>query len=217
MPRTQSERLWVAGAAVLALLLAVTGYFLLIGPQRARTAAVKDNVASTSFQATTLQSRLTSLVQQSKQIATYRAGLTRAQQALPAASDLTATPALLRSLAATAATTSTSITSLTVGDPAPFTPAVTSTPAAAPSSSSTDTTSAAPVAAAPASTTALSTIAVGATVTGSTAHLTQFLAALQTGQPRALLVTAATLSGHGGTGPDVSSLNLTMSAFVRST
>ena len=216
MPRTQSERLWVAGAAVLALLLAVTGYFLLIGPQRARTAAVKDDVASTSFQATTLQSRLTSLVQQSKQIATYRAGLTRAQQALPAASDLTATPALLRSLAATAATTSTSITSLTVGDPAPFTPAATSTPAAAPSSSSTDTTTT-PVAAAPASATALSTIAVGVTVTGSTAHLTQFLSALQTGQPRALLVTAATLAGHGGTGPDVSSLNLTMSAFVRST
>ena len=38
MPRTQTERLWIGGGAVLALIVTVIGYFFLIGPQRSKTA-----------------------------------------------------------------------------------------------------------------------------------------------------------------------------------
>ena len=210
MPRTQAERLWIVGAALVALIMAAVGYFLLIGPERSHAAAVRSDTSDASFQTTTLQSRISSLTAQSKQLATYRAALAKAQSALPTANDRTATPQLIRALASTASATSTAITSLTVGQPTAVTPTTPATPAAASSSSASTSGSTPAPAAAPPST--LSSIAVGATVSGVPAALNRFLSAVQNTGSRALLVTSVTLAKSTG---QATSMTLTMTAFVR--
>ncbi|WP_375480913.1 hypothetical protein [uncultured Jatrophihabitans sp.] len=210
MPRTQTERLWVVGAALVALIMAAVGYFLLIGPERSRAASVRRDASDTSFQTATLQSRIASLTAQSKQLTTYRAALAKAQRALPTADDRTATPQLIRDLASTASATSTAITSLTVGQPTALTPSTPATPTASSPSSSGSTSAGTAAPATPTST--LSSIAVGATVSGVPAALNSFLSAVQTTGSRALLVTSVTLSKTTGR---LTTMTLTMTAFVR--
>ncbi|MBE7190416.1 hypothetical protein [Jatrophihabitans endophyticus] len=219
MPRTKIEKIWLGGAVAVALLLAVIGYFFLIGPQRAKTHDVRGQVADAQLQTTTLQSRIISLTSEQKQLASFRAKLAEAQKALPTLDDLSANPALLRSLQKIARQSSTSVSSLTIGDPtAVAAPAATSTSTAspAPSSSSASATSTAPVGSTTTTATSLYSVDITASVSGSTNGLTGFLTRLQQNQPRAVLISGVTMGGATGTGSrGEQTMSLTMTAFVR--
>ena len=217
MPRTQIEKLWLGGAAIAALLIAVVGYFFLVSPQRARTSSVEDQVSSAQLQTVSLQARITSLTSEQKKASSFRAALAQARGALPTLDDLSATPALLKSLQAIAHQSSTSVSSLTVGDPAAViaTPAVAdaTTPTATPSTSASSSVGAPAVAPAP----SLYSVAVTASVSGTTKGLIGFLDRLQHHQPRAVLVSAVTMNGGSTVGqkPGGETMSLTMTAFVR--
>jgi Tfp pilus assembly protein PilO len=76
-------RLWVIGGAVLVVLLAVAGYFLLIGPKYTEANDVADRTAETQDQIVVLRRRNAELVKQEKQLPAYEAKLLKNQKALP--------------------------------------------------------------------------------------------------------------------------------------
>jgi hypothetical protein len=215
MERTQTEKLWLFGTAIVGFVLILIGYFFFIGPQRDQTDQVGNQIATAQIQNDTLQARIVSLNAQNAKLASYQQELKTAQLALPATSGM---PAFLRTLQSIGNATSTSLSSLSVGQAAPLVPVVASTP--------TDTSSASP---SPTPTTTVTApagpaiyfIPITATATGSSAQLSAFLTQLQSVQPRAVLITQIV---QGGTTPlattttkaggGLTSLQLTMQAFV---
>jgi hypothetical protein len=211
MRRTRNEQLWIGAGAALAALIVVIGYFFLISPQRARTSNVQGQVGSARLEGLALQARITTLTSQTRRMASYKKALLAAEQALPASDDLDATPAFLRTLQTMGTATSTSVSSLTVGSP-------TAVVAAAPAATSSSSGASAPAAPAVAPAASLYSVAITADVSGSTPALEAFLTSLQSHQPRAVLVTGVTLADHAAPGASAkhgSTLNLTMTAFVR--
>jgi Tfp pilus assembly protein PilO len=79
----RSGRLWVIGGAALVVLLAVAGYFLLIGPKYAEADDVATRTADTQDQIVVLRKRNAELVKQEKDLPTYQAKLAQNQKALP--------------------------------------------------------------------------------------------------------------------------------------
>ena len=215
MERTHTEKLWLFGAAVVGFVLILIGYFFFISPQRDQTDQVGNQIASAQIQNDTLQARIVSLNAQNAKLASYQQELKSAQLALPATSGM---PVFLRTLQSIGNSTSTTLSSLSVGQVAPLTPVVASTP--------TDTSSASPSPTATTTTTApagpaIYFIPITATATGSSAQLSAFLTQLQSVQPRAVLITQIVQGGTtpqatttSKTGGGLTSLQLTMQAFV---
>jgi hypothetical protein len=214
MERTQTEKLWLIGTAVVGFVLVLIGYFFFISPQRDQTDQVGNQIATAQIQNDTLQARIVSLNAQNAKLASYQQELKSAQLALPATSGM---PVFLRTLQSIGNSTSTTLSSLSVGQVAPLVPVVASTPtntsSASPSPTATTT------ATAPAGP-AIYFIPITATATGSSAQLSAFLTQLQSVQPRAVLITQIV---QGGTTPlattttkggGLTSLQLTMQAFV---
>src|SRR4051812_41549793 len=83
MPKTQSEKVWLGVGLLVALVVALVGYFFFIGPQRSTTSDVDGQVTSAQSQNDSLQVRINSLDAQNRKLSTYRAALERAQLALP--------------------------------------------------------------------------------------------------------------------------------------
>lgn len=80
---TRSARLWVLGGAAVVVLLAVAGYFLLIGPKYAEADDVATRTADTQDQIVVLRRRNAELVKQEKNLPAYQAKLAGNQDALP--------------------------------------------------------------------------------------------------------------------------------------
>jgi hypothetical protein len=233
VPRSQTERLWLVGGAIVALLLLVVGWFFFISPQRGQTSDVRGQIDDARTQNTTLQGRINELRNQSKNIAKYRADLQAAQRALPSTSGVSD---FVRSLQSLGSATSTSVSSLTVGQAsdvstlvgaAPSGAASGSAPSSAPSPSTpAPSPGAGGIGAAPAGGAKIFALDITAQVTGTPAALNQFLDQLQNVQPRAVLITSLTENSGTGT-PNTTvqgtkltgatTLQLSMQAFVAPT
>jgi hypothetical protein len=209
VPRSQAERLWLIGGALVAFLLLVLGYFLFISPQRSHTSRVNSQVDTARQQNATLQAHIDALRLQNRNLAKYEQQLKTARLALPSTSGVSD---FLRSLQALGNATSTDVTALTVGSPTNVSTVAGAAPAARPTATT-----------ASGGTTAGGTIfalPITAQVSGAPAALNKFLQQLQAVQPRAVLITqltettgtapgAAAVHGSSGT-----ALQLTMQAFV---
>jgi type IV pilus assembly protein PilO len=206
MPRTQLEKAWLGAGLVVAVIVAVIGYFFFIGPQRSTTSDVDGQSSAAQSQNDTLQIRINSLDAQNRNLSAYRAALKRAQLALPTTSDL---PNFLRTLQSIGNATLVDVTTLAVGDPTVVggsTPGE-STATAAPTTSASDTptTPSGPQ---------IFALPITAQVTGSIAALTNFLGQLQSVQPRAVLVSSITLGGDAGSSAATPTLDVSLQAFV---
>jgi Tfp pilus assembly protein PilO len=209
MPKTHTERLWVLGGVIVALLMVFIGYTMFVSPQNSSTSTAQSEVSSANAANQRLQARINALRVQSKSLAQYQSDLRVAELALPSTSGL---PDFLRTLQSIGNATRANVSSLTVGVPADVTGvagASTSTGGASTSTSSVARTSGLRVYALP----------ITASVTGTTSELDQFLTQLQSVQPRAVLISQLTegalvASGSSALGTVGSSLQLTMQAFV---
>lgn len=205
MARERSERLWIGGAAAVAFLVVLIGWFFLISPQRDETADVEGQVLNAQLQNDTLQARIAKLGGEKKAMAKYKADLLAAQEALPATSDMSA---FLRTVQRIGAASGAKVTSLTVGTATAASPA-----AAAPAPSGSASTD--PAATAPAAGTGIQQIPITASVTGTPAALKRFLVQLQSVQPRAVLLTGIGQTTQGDQAKQgAAGLQLTMQAFV---
>lgn len=220
MGRTPTEKLWMGGGAVVALLLLLVGYFLLISPQRGQTAQVQQQTSDEQTQDVVLSTRVAALAAQYKNLPAYERQLQQARLALPGTSGMTA---FLRTLQSLGNATSTTVSSLSVGPPAPLGGATAAVPAA-PSTGSAPSSSAAGTATGATGTSGVYSIPLSASVTGAVPDLSAFLAALQSAQPRAVLITQITESATSPVATtsakrsgDEASLALTMQAFVAPT
>lgn len=221
--RSQAERMWMIGGALLALLTVVIGYFFFIGPQRDETANLQSQAADAATQNSLLQAKVNSLRTQNLDLAKYQSQLARAREALPPTSGL---PDFLRTLQSLSSSTLTSVDQLNVDTPKDVTAVAagnaTATASAEPSGGNAAAVAQAP-APAPAATAAVPggiyALPITAVVKGTPAALNAFLDQLQNVQPRAVLITAITEGTDPGastdrTGRGAMSLNLTMAAFV---
>jgi type IV pilus assembly protein PilO len=208
MPKTQLEKAWFGGGLLVAVVVAVIGYFFFIGPQRSTTSDVDGQIGSAQSQNDTLQVRINSLDAQNRKLSTYRAALKQARLALPATSDL---PNFLRTLQSLGNATLADVTTLSVGDPVVATGNTpTSTSTTAPDAAATTTT-------APTTPTGpqIFALPITAQVSGTIKQLTNFLGQLQSVQPRAVLVSSITLGGTTtGTTGSTSTLDIALEAFV---
>jgi cell division protein FtsB len=215
--RSQTERLWLIGGALVAFVLLLIGFFFFISPQRSQTSDVNSQVASTEQHNAQLEARLNTLRTQNKNLAKYKADLATARLALPATSGISD---FLRTLQSLGNSTQTQVTAVTVGQPAPVVAAVATSSTGSPSSPAPTPTSASATGA-PGATTGLQvySLAITANVSGGTDALNKFVEQLQAVQPRAVLITQITEgSGVAATGSQAAAatttLQLTMQAFV---
>lgn len=207
VPRSQAERLWLIGGALVAVVLALIGYFLAISPQRSKTSDVNSQVAAARAQNATLEAHIAALNAQNKNLAKYQAQLKAAELALPSGADVSN---FLRSLQSLGNATQTNVANMTVGAATAVAPAATATSSAAPAAAS----------ATPAST-GLLNYPISIQVTGLPASLNKFLEQLQDVQPRAVLITQLTESSGTTTPgapahPGGTTLQLSMQAFATS-
>jgi cell division protein FtsB len=210
MPQTRLERQWLIGGAFVAAFIVLLGYLFFIGPQRSSTSDVNDQRASAQQKNSALQARIKNLAEETKNLATYQAQVTRARLALPSTSGL---PDFLRTLQSIGNATLANVSALTVGPPTDVT-GVTSAPAASASGTPAATRKNAPAAPSGPRVYALS---ITASVGGTPGQLGLFLTQLQTVQPRAVLISQIVETAGATTGKAGGTLELTMQAFVSPT
>lgn len=217
-------RAWVAGTAVVCLLLLVASYLLLIAPKREEATALDEQTASTAQTNAQLQSKLTELQAQFADLPQTQAQLAAIQQAIPQDAAL---PTLVRDLDSTATASGVTLMSLTPGSGVLVPTAtavvepVATDPAADPAAADTTTTTAA---APPASSDVLVAVPVSLDIVGDFFATELFLKNVQTELSRAFLVTDLTLTaettageaggGRPATKPGDVSVTITGSVFV---
>lgn len=116
MPGSRKVR-WTVGTAVLCLLLAVAGWFLLISPRLAQADDLAARNISTEHDNTMLQMRIEQLKAQSAELPSYRAELAGMLRQLPPGADM---PQLVRDLNSLAVASGVTVDSLTPGIGAPL-------------------------------------------------------------------------------------------------
>lgn len=219
---------WVGGTAVVTVLVVLASYFLLIGPQRAEAAELRQQRADTESQNRTLEHRVRELEMDYLELPDRKAELAAIRGQIPQQAAL---PELVRTLEAIAAEAGVSLQSISPGTPvAVVDPAQAAAPApaagadaaaaAAPDAAAqTDApTTAAPATPAPAGP-ALAGIPVTVVVTGDFPSAKIFLEKLQVGVPRAFLVeqlgvVADTADGSSGKANGDVTLTITGKVFV---
>lgn len=207
----KTERVWVFGGIAAIVLIAFVGWTMFVSPARDNTAQAQAETSTAQAHDALLQQRLDELASENKNLPSYEANLARAQAALPTGDGL---PNFLRSLQSLGNATLVTVTQMSVAPPV-----AAAQPGTAASTAATDTPSTGPTAVAQAS---AYSIPITLTATGTTAHLSEFLAQLQEVQPRAVLVTQASLGTDtstgtgtgGGSASSQTTLQLTMNAFV---
>ena len=227
MPRSQLEKLWLAGGGLVGFVLVLIGYFFFISPQRDQTSSTDAQAAAARSQNAQLQSKIDALQRQSADLPKYQAELAQAQLALPSTSGL---PDFLRTLQAIGNATLANVTTLSVLAPSDVTTLAGAAPAA-PTASATSSASAGSDSAPTVSHVLGSTVGgvhvyalpITADVSGTPAELAAFLTQLQAVQPRAVLISqidlkAATDNAAGKKSTrNLATLSLTMQAFVAPT
>lgn len=190
------DKMWLVAGGLLALLVVAIGYLFFVSPQYTSAADLRAQQSDAIRNVSIKQAHLNDLAKQNVNLATFQAQLAADQQALPTTTDV---PAFLRTLQTIGSSSGVAVSSVSVEEPA----AVTAT--AAPTASTTT------------KTTTHSGLAGGAyqitisvTANGSVPSLEAFLQALQSNQPRAVLVTSVNLSAaSSGT-----TMTVTVQAFM---
>lgn len=176
-----STRTWTAGAAVIAVLLVIAGWFFLVSPQRSAAADLRDQVSAQRARNDQIAVKTKELQAQFASLPERQAQLAEIKQQMP---DNPALPALIRDLSSYAESAGVTLDSVSPG--APTAVAVTAggnQPVAAPGQ-------------APTSATATGLLSIPTTITavGSYSDLTLYLQKLQTSMRRAFLVNTVTLT-----------------------
>lgn len=114
MRARHADRIWKIAGATVIVLLAVAGWFLLIGPKYAERDAVKNQTDATQTQLMTLRNRINQLKKQQSQLTALQAALAQKQTALPSDSGL---PDFLNQLQRSGTATDVNVTGITVGAP----------------------------------------------------------------------------------------------------
>jgi len=220
MSRTQPERLWIAGGAVGALVIAGASWLFAVHPKLSDVDSLHSQTQDTKAQNLSLQEDVGRLQAAYAHIGTLRSARDAARAALPADNSLSA---LTQQLGRQALSAHVSVGLLTIGNPAPATPAASTSaaaPAPAPSSSAAPAAPAAPAVPGAAAPSGLYSIPVTVMVTGSANNDVRFLDAVQHQGPRAVLIgsaqfAVATNSTSGGaTTSGGVALTVNMQAFV---
>ena len=173
-----TTRKWVAGAVAASLLLVTGSWFLLISPQRAQAAQLREQTATQQSANAMIRLRTQQLRAQFASLPQRRAELAEIQQQFPASTEPSA---LLRQLAAVADDAGVSVESITPGPLQPLGGAA-------------GTTSGTAAGAGTGSTPDVQAIATTLVVNGGYAELTLFLQKLQGSMRRAFLVESLTLA-----------------------
>jgi hypothetical protein len=181
-----TTRRWVAGAVAAALLLVTGSWFLLISPQRAQAAQLREQTGTQQSANAMIRLRTQQLRAQFASLPQRRAELADIQQQFPASTELSA---LLRQLAAVADDAGVSVESITPGPLQPL------------GGAAAGTTSGTAAGAATGSTPDVQAIVTTLVVNGGYAELTLLLQKLQGSMRRAFLVESLTLApGQASTG-----------------
>ncbi|MCW2496937.1 hypothetical protein [Jatrophihabitans sp.] len=201
----RAARLWLIGGGVAVALILLAGWLMFVSPQHSQTSKTNAQLTSAKLQDDALRQRLADLAAENKNVAKYTAALAREQAALPGNDGL---PDFLRQLQTIGTSTLVTVAQLSASAPGPVAAAA---PTGTAQASTTQVAATAP--------SGIYAIPISLSVTGTTDHVIQFVQQLQEVQPRAVLVTQATLGqgassapGGGGT-----SLQLSMEAFVAAT
>lgn len=226
MPRSQLEKLWLAGGGLVGFVLILIGYFFFISPQRDQTSSTDALAAAARSQNAQLQSKIDALQRQSADLPKYQAELAQAELALPSTSGL---PDFLRTLQAIGNATLANVTTLSVLAPSDVTSLAGAAPTSAPSAASNASAgsdSAPTVSHALGSTVGgvhVYALPITADVSGTPAQLAAFLTQLQAVQPRAVLISQIDLKAASDNAAakkssrTTATLSLTMQAFVAPT
>jgi Tfp pilus assembly protein PilO len=196
--KTGDLRVWIAGSAAVALLVALLGWFMLIGPKLSDTSALRHETESAQQANTKLQAEIAVLNRERAGLPKLVNKLSLARQELPVGDAL---PAFEASTSAHALADHVSLTSMIVGAVAPVDAAggVIDAPITAPAGH-------------------LFAIPVTIVSDGSYGDQLRFLAAVQRAGPRVALLTGARFAPtEQSKSQDVdqqSSLTTTMSVFV---
>jgi len=194
-----TTRTWVAGTVAAALLLVTGSWFLLISPQRAQAAQLREQTATQQSANAMIRLRTQQLRAQFASLPQRRAELAEIQQQFPASTEPSA---LLRQLATVAADAGVSVDSITPGPLQPLAGAAARTTTGTAAGAATGTAAGA----ATGSTAAVQAIATTLVVNGGYADLTLFLQKLQGSMRRAFLVETLTLTpGQATTGAGATS------------
>jgi Tfp pilus assembly protein PilO len=181
-----SAKTWVAGAAALAVLLALAAWFLLIGPERAQAQELRQQRLDTEATNSVLAARVEQLRQQFAELPERQEELVTIGRALPAE---VALAALTRDLDRLAGDSGATLMSIAPGTPVPAAPPVPVAPIdpAAPAD---------PAAAAVPAPVAVTTVPISLTLVGGYTEAEVFLRVLQTELGRDFLVTGLSLTAE---------------------
>lgn len=215
-----TDRTWLAGGAVGAVLLLLIAWFAVINPELSAASDLHEQTASASTQNVVLQRKVATLRDDYAKIDSLGTELVAQRLALPTGSGLAD---LTRQLTEQATAAGESLTSITTGEPALVaTPAAAASAAGAATSGSAATTSAPAAAGATGTTTStggqLLSIPVTVVVDGSLSGHQALLTALQQTGPRRALVGSVVLApatGEATASVDgTTTMTITLQVFV---
>ena len=192
-------RTWIAGTAVLAVLIAIAGWLLLIGPQHSEAAELREATRGQRSTNAALQVRLDELVAKSADLPALQARLGAARSRLPGQADL---PELIRSLTAGAGDAGLKLTGIVPSAPELVTAAGVGAPSTVASSAA-------------ATDEKLYAINLSLTLTGRYAGVSAFVNQLEE-LTRAYQVTGFTIGEDDGAAPGSVELSLQGRVFVLS-
>lgn len=109
-----SDRVWLGGGALLALMVLLVAWFAVISPELTATGDITDQTVAAQTQNTVAQTKLTKLRSDFANMPTLTATLRQAREALPSGSGL---PDFTRQLTTEAATAGVTMKSLTTSTP----------------------------------------------------------------------------------------------------
>lgn len=216
MARSKPERLWIAGGAVAAVIVAAVGWGFAVSPKLSQADDLRTQTADTQMQNLSLESHVGQLRSDYAKLDQLRKQRDAARLALPTDSGLAG---LTEQLNAQGRAAHVSVTLISAGTPEQPTMAASTTPADTSSASSSASSSAAP---APTTSSAaaagLYSIPINLSVTGARDNDLRFLDLVQHKGPRASLVGSVQLTDSGasatGGGAVTTTMTVTMNVFV---
>jgi hypothetical protein len=122
---TSSPRVWIAGTVVLCLALVAAGWFLLVSPQRAEAADLRDQTEAADQRNAQLEVRIAELKEEFAQLPQRKAELAAVQKAMPADPELAVLTRDLQRLATEAGVT---LMSISPGEVSTIVPSVVAAP-----------------------------------------------------------------------------------------
>jgi len=183
MGALRTDRVWLLGGLLAIVLLGIGGWFLLVRPKHVDRDNVRAQAGDAQVELTTLNKQLAKLKADQAQLGTLTAKEQVYQRALPSASTQGQT-AFLNALQDLGTAENVVVGGLTQGGEQPS-----------------------------ATLPIVMELPITLTATGTADHLSAFLNRLQAVQPRALLITTASLSGEGASASGPMTLSLGLKAF----